>query len=379
MIASTAVLVDRARSATGLADFGADGWQEGLDRLVSAADRDLVHDDATVARIEAIIVGRLTNRLRIEQWYAAHADEATAIDGPIVIFGIPRTGTTALHHLLSLDPRFRYPRRWELTDPLPPPELTSEVDDPRRQAALDRAARGDQVSVQHISAVDGPADDGTLLGLDFHNQETGLPVPTYTTWWRGASLSTTYAYHERVLRMLSSHRPPQQWLVKAPYHAFHLDDLAAHYPTARFLMTHRDPAVAIASACSTVGSAQRAALPGQPCEPRALGAFLLEHQAAGIEAAMAARHTIGEERFLDVSQQALENNAVEVAERIYHFLDLPLDERTADAMEQWAVTNRRGARGEHRYHAEDYGLTAAQIRRTFTPYIERFGALLDEA
>lgn len=378
MIASAAALIERAQSATGLSSFGADGWHEGLEHLVAAANQDLVRDDATITRIESIIVERLVNRLRIEQWYATHAGEANAIEGPIVIFGIPRTGTTALQHLLSLDTRFRYPRRWELTDPVPPPEIATEADDSRRQAALKRAADRGQVSVQHIAAVDGPADDGTLLGLDFHNQETGLPVPTYTTWWRETQLATTYAYHERVLRMLSARRPPLRWLVKAPYHAFHLDDLAAHYPNARFLMTHRDPTVAIPSACSTVGTAQRAALPAQPYDPHALGAFLLKHQACGIDAAMAARRTIGEERFLDVSQHELEHDPVGVAERIYGFLAMPLDGQLVTAMKQWAATNRRGVRGEHRYSAKEYGLTTEQIATAFRAYTERFGDLFGQ-
>ena len=235
--------------------------------------------------------------------------------------------------------------------------------------------RGDTAmvtSAQHISELDGPGDDNSILGLDFHNQELGLPLPTYTRWWRASSLQSTYAYHERVLRLLHTGRPPYRWVVKAPYHNFHLGDLAAQYPNARFIMTHRDPALSFPSACSTVATARRSLLPQQPPDPIALGAFLLEHLVQGVGRAMADRAVIGEHRFLDVHQQQLEDDAGGTAERIYDFLGQELNSSTRASMGEWAASNRRGARGEHRYTAEEYGLTTDEIRVAFGDYIERF-------
>ena len=226
--------------------------------------------------------------------------------------------------------------------------------------------------MQHISEMDGPVDDNTILGLDFHNQELGLPLPSYTRWWRSSHLNTTYAYHERVLRLLHTGRPPHRWVVKAPYHNFHLGDLVAQYPDARFIMAHRDPAAAFPSACSTVLTAQRNALPQQPPDPAALGAFLLEHLVAGIERAMADRDVIGEHRFLDVTHRQLEAGPLGTAQRIYDFLGLELSASTRRTMGIWAAANRRGARGAHRYAAETYGLTQAKIRSAFRRYIDRF-------
>ena len=104
-------------------------------------------------------------------------------------------------------PSISLPARVEVRDPVPPPSLATEIDDPRRRRALESAVARPSVDVRHITSVDGPVDDGTLLGLDFHNQELGLPLPDYTTWWRSSDLSTTYAYHERVLQLLQSRRP----------------------------------------------------------------------------------------------------------------------------------------------------------------------------
>lgn len=372
MLPTPADLVERARASSGLTDLGADGWQEGLERLLDAAARDLSLDPAAAARLEGSLQNRLTTRLRIEDWYRRQAQPPPPLDGIVVIHGLPRTATTALHYLLARGPQFRYQRRWEITSPVPPPGATSDENDDRRLAAIRQGRDAAGGSVQHIAELDGPSDDNAILGLSFHNQELGLPLPTYTRWWRTAGLRSTYAYHERVLRLLHTGRPPYLWLVKAPYHNFHLDDLAAQYPGARFIMAHRDPAAALPSACSTVATAQRRALPGQPPDPLALGAFLLEHLAEGITRATSARAAIGEDRFLDISQQELESDATKTAERIYRFLGLDLDPATRASMDAWAAANRRGSRGRHQYAAEDYGLTTGQIREAFHDYIERY-------
>ncbi len=365
-------LIEGARTSTGRSDFGPDGWQEGLEHLLRAADSDLTLDEAAAGRLKKTIHGRLTSRLLIEAWYGQQATAPPPVEDIVVIHGLPRTATTALHYLLASGPDFRYQRRWEISSPITPPGSTGDADDERRLAAIKRNAGTESGSPQHISELDGPVDDNIILGLDFHNQELGLPLPTYSRWWRGSSLKQTYAYHERVLRLLHTGRPPHRWIVKAPYHNFHLDDLAAQYPQARFVMAHRDPAASFPSACSTIATAQRNALPQQPPDPVALGSFLLEHLVAGIGRAMADRAAIGEHRFIDVTQQQLEADAVGTAARIYDFLGLELTSSSRTAMGKWAAANARGARGPHRYTAEKYGLTKDQIRTAFGDYIERF-------
>ncbi len=372
MIVDAEDLIGTARRSVGLSEFGPDGWQEGLERLLRAARSDLTLDEVAAQALARTVHGRLTNRLLIEDWYRRQPTEPPPVEALVVIHGLPRTATTALQYLLARDPKFRYQRRWEISSPVPSREAVSDAEDDRRLAAISRGEDTKGGSAQHISELDGPVDDNLILGLDFHNQELGLPLPSYTRWWRGSSLKTTYAYHERVLRLLHNRRPPRRWVVKAPYHNFHLSDLAAQYPDARFVMAHRDPAVALPSACSTVATAQRNALPQQPPDPAALGSFLLEHLVEGIRRAIADRAAIGEHRFIDVTQQQMEADAVGTAERIYDFLGLELDDSTRTAMAAWAAANRRGARGRHRYSAEEFGLTKSKIRTAFGDYIERF-------
>ena len=365
-------LVGRARARSGFTDFGSDGWQDGLAQLVAALPVDLGRDATAIATVEAMIVTRLANRLGIEQWYAEHGDEATEpVQGPTVIVGLPRTATTALQFLLATDPQFRFTRPWEVNAPVPPPDLATERDDPRRLAATSRS------SVRHIASADGPIEDNPIWGLHFHSQELGFPLPTYTRWWRDADVGSTFAYYDRVLRLLHARRPPPRWLVKGPAYLFHLPTFARQYPNARFLFTHRDPAVALPSTCSTVLDAWSLTVPSVTVDRYDVGRFILEHYVDGMQRAMVARDELGEHRFLDIAQRDVERDAIGTAARIYDFLDLELANGVRATMTAFADTNRRGVRGEHTYTPEEFGYTAEGLRAAFSGYLERYGAFTD--
>jgi hypothetical protein len=367
IIAAPDTIVAQAREQTGLTDLGADGWQEGLEHFLGAVDRDLGDDRVAAELVERTALARLVNRLRIEDWYHNHGDEAACqVEGPVFVIGLPRTATTALHYLLAVDPQFRYQRRWELTDPVPPPDIATEAVDPRRIGAHANP------TAQHISTADGPTEDGPSMALDFGHQEFGFPIPTYTRWWRSRDLVTSYAYQDRLLRLLQSHRPPKRWLLKSPSYSFHLLQIAAQYPNGRFVWTHRDPVIAIPSACSVIQTSQESLIQSHRVDPAALGTFVVEHYIAGMSLAMAARTTLGESWFIDVQQSEVDAHPIETAQRIYDSLGLDLDHATCSAMARWSDENRKGARGEHRYSPDQFGLTAEQIRSAFRDYTERF-------
>jgi len=363
-------LLERARNGTGLSDFGPGDWQDGLRRLVEAVQADVDRDSGFIDRIEAIQVARLCRRLRVEEWYARHAAEAQeAVEGPFVIFGLPRTGTTALHYLLSLDSRFRYLRKWEVEEPIPPPDVATEGSDVRRQQ------ESSQSDSQHIRRIDGPVEDSAIFEMCFHHSELVLPVPSYTAWWRSADHRDAFAYHERILRLLHSHRPPHRWLLKFPNYIFLLPELAAKYPEARFVMTHRDPVTSVSSTCSVVLASRKRRLPDATFDPHSIGPEILEHFVDGIHRTLVARTALGEHRFVDVRQRELEADPVGIAERVYDHAGLDLDEPARKTLSQWAAANQSGSRGEHSYQPEDFGLTAHQIRQAFAEYLDAFPSL----
>jgi hypothetical protein len=228
----------------------------------------------------------------------------------------------------------------------------------------------------HILEIDATMEDTEVLGMAFHGQQMTLPVPGYRAWWRRADLTETYAYHRRVVKLLGSRKGPALWLFKAPHHKFHLEALARAYPDVRFVMTHRDPAKVVPSYTSIVSTViPRAA--GER-DLHALGAEVNEHLREGMERAIEERARIGEERFLDVHHRDLIADPQGTVRRVYEWLDLELQPNVAQTIWSWQDAHAMGAEGRHRYTAEQFGLSAEQIRSDYDFYIRHFDVTVED-
>ena len=150
----------------GLADFGPGDFREGLGVLLESLERDGDLDPATDVGVVGDLRRRLVNRLEVEAWYVEHPEvDDVPVRGPVDINGLPRTGTTALANMLSLDPQFRCLRGWEQAKPCPPPSPTAKPTDPRRLAARPRErAASAETQAMHLYEVDATMEDTELLG-----------------------------------------------------------------------------------------------------------------------------------------------------------------------------------------------------------------------
>ena len=358
-------LLAEARETAGCTDFGPGDFRVGLGELLASLECDGDLAPSASERVVGDLRRRLTNRLEVEAWYVEHPEiDALPVHGPIDINGLPRTGTTALANMLSLDPQFRCLRGWEQAQPCPPPVAGHEADDPRRARAEEEHAHlPTEMKAMHLYDVDATMEDTELLGMAFHGQQFTLPVYGYHAWWRTADATAAYEYHRRVVRLLQSERGPNLWLFKAPHHNFHLDAIVDAYPGAKFVMTHRDPVKSVPSWASIVSTIFPPA-DGQRDLHR-LGREVANHLRVGVEHAIAARARLGEDRFVDVHHRDLIADPMREVSRVYEFIGCQLTPAVAQAIEAWQVENRAGAHGTHRYTPEQFGLSAAQLRSDY--------------
>lgn len=366
-----ALLAD-AVEQTGLDDFGPGDFRDGLDVLLESFARDADLAPSTDTSVVDDLVRRLTNRLEVEAWYADHPEiEEVPVLGPVDINGLPRTGTTALANMLSLDPQFRSLRQWEQMRPCPPPTLDGEASDPRRlQLAAENDALPSELKAMHLYEVDASVEDTWLLGMAVHGQQYTVPVYGYHAWWRSADATAAYAYHRRVVKLLASRRPPHLWLFKAPHHNFHLEAILAAYPDARFVMTHRDPVKAVPSWASLVSTIFPD--PAHGFDRNRLGREVANHLRVGVEQAIAARARIGEDRFHDVHHAEFVADPMGVVHRVYDFLGYELTPAVEQTIAEWTVVNRSGAQGIHHYTADQFGLSDDQLRDDYRFYTDHF-------
>jgi hypothetical protein len=370
-------LLEQSAETVGLSDFGPGDFREGLEVLLNSLEIDGDLAPEADAAVISDLRRRLVNRLEVEAWYADHPEvKDVAVRGPIDINGLPRTGTTALADMLSLDPQFRGLRGWEQHQPVPPPVAGFEAEDPRRQAFVEmQAKRSAEQRAMHIMEIDATMEDTELLGMAFHGQQMIVPVPGYREWWRKADLTQTYHYHRRVVQLLGSRCPPDLWLFKAPHHKFHLEALASAYPDVRFVMTHRDPGKVVPSYASLVSSLLPPAAGRR--DPARVGREISDHLRIGMENAIEQRSRMGEERFLDVHHRDLVGNPRGTIARIYQWLGLELTPTVETTIMDWQQDNSMGAQGSHRYTPEQFGLTTDQIRAEYDFYIRHFDVALE--
>jgi len=361
---------------TNLEDFGGDDFREGLELLTQSLtdEGDLTELGEEILRLRLRML--LTNRLRVEDTYRHHpaiADQV--VEGPLVIIGLPRTGTTALSQLISADPQIRSLRLWESSDPVPPPEAATENSDPR----IGEAARGleamystfPRMKSMYFQTAAGATECQDLLGMSFRTAHfDGMAhVPRYTDWATECDMAPAYRYHRRVLQLLQWRCPPRLWHLKTPVHMLALDRLLEAYPDARFLWTHRDPAEVLGSVCSLIAYTRSWVSDRVDAD---LGQQQVELWAEALRRAMAFRHTVGETRFADIGFGDLNTDPVGTVQRAYGRLGLTLGDEGRRRMAAWSAENPRGAHGTHEYSLEEFGIDRAAMRRRFSFYTDHF-------
>lgn len=372
----TQALLDSARAQTGLDDFGSDSFHEGLERYVWSATEEARLNDLGVAAIEAQVTTNLVNRLRVADWLARHPSVLdTPVERPLVVLGLPRTGTTLLSELLHRDPRNRSLMRWEAQDPVPPPDREHFDDDPRIEAARASAEMMEQLNpgfgAIHYEAPDGPTECVAVLAHDFKSLlwECVANVPSYGEWLLACDHSSAYEYHHRVLQLLQSNAPGR-WALKTPHHCLALDALAAQYPDARLVMTHRDPITVVASLCSLIRSLTGTFTDADHREyvnthwPAVAGTI--------VDRVMAWRDEHGDAGWVDVAYDRLVADPVGTVRGIYEHFGDELTPGAEATMRTYVAENPQGVRGRHGYALDELGLDRGALEDRFAAYRNHF-------
>ncbi len=136
------------------------------------------------------------------------------------------------------------------------------------------------------------------------------------------------------------------------------------------IQTHRDPVRVAASYCSMITHGRRVF--SDHVDPREVGHQLSEGAVRGVSRAMAARDTLGEERFLDIAYADLVTDPIKQLRRIYEFLGTELTPATLAEVEAHRGENPQHKHGVHRYRLEDFGIDRARLAERFGPYRARF-------
>ncbi len=324
-------------------------------------------------------VRHLRNLRYLEAYVDAHPEVARRpLGAPVVVTGLPRTGTTLLHNLLALDPSHRVLRFWEALHPIPPGAGGPEADALVAQAErwLDGFYRlVPEFQAIHRASPTGPEECDALLQNTFASQhfDDMFDAREYSHWLAHAPLKEEYALYALQLRVLSE--DGTTWALKSPSHLGHLDALLEALPGVTVVVCHRSPHQAVASYASLISALRRAY--SDDVSADVVGRQALERGTVAMRRAMEVRAAPGDAAFVDVSYTELVRDPISVVRDVYQRWGRPLPSGAEEQMRQRARGNPRHEHGAHRYDLARFGLTASDVDAAFAGYLERFGLLTD--
>jgi hypothetical protein len=362
-----------ATKITGLTDFGSPDYLEGLAVLLDsyASDAGLTPLGNSIER--SFLRGALVARLLTEaSWRPEHA--VVPIERPIFVTGLPRTGTTALHRLLTADPGHQGLEMWLTEFPQPRPPRETWASNPvyqRIQAAFEQHhVEHPEFMGLHYMSADQVEECWQLLrqSMTSISFECLAHLPLYSEWLAGQDWTVAYQRHRRNLQLIGSPDAERRWVLKNPSHLFALDALFAAYPDALVIQTHRAPRTCMASVCSL--AEQATAGWSTIFQGDVVGHDQLELWARGLDRFRADRVHHNPAQFYDVEYDAFVADPIGTVEAVYAHFGIPLSSEASAAMVALDAESRTGRRAPaHRYTLAEFGLDAAQVDERFADYL----------
>jgi hypothetical protein len=379
-------LIAAARQATALSDFGEPDPDESLRTLVRSLNEEAALTPAGAAGKRQGLIRVLANRLLLQEEFRRDPTLAhEAIRSPIVILGLPRSGTTKLHRMIGADPVMQKLPLWRLLYPVralvPAPPGTSG--DPRIHAAEQFVeairSRSPDVYAAHPMSATEPDEEYFGMELSFlsHLNTSSFHTPSYEAWLDRQPFDSWYVWLKRLMQHAQriDHGAGRPWVLKAPHHLGYLPLLLRHFPDATVVHCHRDPTVAVSSFCALLYASRRSTSARD--EPGEVGQYAIRIYGKRMQRYQQDRAALeGKHGFVDVAYGEIVKDASGVIERCYAAAGLPLPESSLAPMREWEARNEQHKHGRHRYELADFGLTPADVAGVFGEYCARYASFL---
>lgn len=361
-----------AERKSGLGDWGEPSFRDALSVLLGALEEVPDLTPLGVVTFNNVIRQALVNRLRFLNDSAPRHD----LKAPVIITGLPRSGTTALHRLLAVDPVFHAPPLWELLDPF----LEPGVDLRRWRATAQITIKNrllPDLDRKHYTRAGTPEECTLLLANSLASPLFWdlAPLDGYLEWVQAADQRPVYEDYRRQLEILQARHANRRLLLKAPAHVGNLAVLREVIPEAELVQTHRDPTECFFSHCSL---------------RETLGRFVVERPDRMAIADQVRRvfdfdlnanvefHEDHPDEVVNVACGDLRTSSLEVFSGLGGALDLEWSRESADRAAAYLGQNPGGRFGKHLVSGDDWGVSRETVDQLFPLYREKFADFLEK-
>lgn len=370
-------LLGEAQRVTGLNNFGDESFRIPLQIVLESLNKEAHLNTLGRALHRRYLFQLLVRRLRIQEDFKRYPEIGKVpIEKPLFVLGLPRSGTSFLHNLLSQDPSNRWLHLWELFNPSPSPDYLTKETDPRIGEAESLIGFYNslvpQLSTAYYLDPKGPEECNILLEHDFTSLlfEVRANVPSYSEWFLNQDLVPSYRYYRQQLQLLAWKWSGDRWLLKAPIHLHYLSALMTVFPDACIVHTHRDPLKALPSLCSLFALIR--GLYTDRVDLGAIGQNRLNWLATGIERSMQMRQNIPAQQVYDLNYLNFISDPIRTVHQIYDYFGYDFSPVLEENLKQYITNNPQHKHGVHRYSLEQFGLDASKVTQTFEDYCLQF-------
>ncbi|MBE9543284.1 MAG: sulfotransferase, partial [Proteobacteria bacterium] len=362
---------------THLEDWGHQSARQALEVLLESVHREGKLTYFGRFALRQFLIAKLCNRLRIIEALKRFPEiTRQKIDRPVFITGWYRCGTTYLHNLLATHPELRAPLYWELMHPCP-------TVDPRKvnsQKLIHKTNLANRIhrylapgfNAAHAMPAEKPEE---CLHL-FENAAMGTTAFFITeaksmAWWLlDQDIGPAYHFYKDQLKLLNWLRPGRRWVLKWPFHLWHLDSLIEAFPDATVIHLHRDPREALPSVCSLAALARSSFC--ESIDNEGLGKFWLDYCEAGLQRGLTAREKADENQVIDIRYPDLKKNPLSVINQIQNTINLGESDAWTESIQANSKAREKKVPGRHHYAMAQFGLDPNEIQERFSKYIEDY-------
>ena len=373
-------VLDAAVAATGLDDFGPPDFRTRLGLQLAEVDEDPERTGLGRMLMFGDCVRYASARLRIEDLLRAHPEILDIpIEKPVIVIGLPRSGTTNLVNLLASDSRFRSMPLWESYEPVPDLRESAGPDgvDPRWTRCQNQweamQSGAPFIAAMHPMEPDHVHEENELMAPDFsnYNLEWVARVPQWRDHYLATDQTPHYAYMKKVLQILQWYRPRERWVLKSPQHLEQIGPLLTTFPDATIVVTHRDPVAVVQSTITMLTYGARTAY--RSTNPEWYRDYWTDRIGRLLDTSLRDRHLLPEGRVVDVYFHDYMADELGTVQRIYDAAGIELTDMAKAEISAYQAAHPRGKEGRVIYDLRgDFETTPEQVRERFGAYLDRF-------
>jgi hypothetical protein len=357
-----------ASEAEGHEDFGSSHFRAGLEVLVESLEGDANLHTTGRLHMRGLIVELLVTRLRLSAVQARGHVPALG-PAPILVCGLPRSGTTFLHRLLAERRDARPLALWELREPIAGRGRDRRLEQARARDRRIAEFLPPSVDAQHLMRADLPDECGHLFKVAFWSSLFWqVPVHRYLEWYLAHEPRAAYRDYVALLGVLA--RPGRRFVLKDPFHAANLPHLFSVMPDALVVQTHRDP-VEVVPSLNKLSITFQSVMSERVDRARTV-ALNLRWMQQLVNQSEQARARIDARRLFDVDYTDLVRDPLALVEALHAHFGLSLDDDDRARMQRFVASHPQHQHGANPYRAADYGQQPAEIAEAFAAYRERF-------